>query len=96
MMLSETNLSVDFREKFITGEKDLSEKDLTFKKACDVALALELAQKATKQLSAQAALKDRSVHKVQNVGGGREKYRGWGNSQYSSKKRGPAETFTQA
>ncbi|KAG1941992.1 retrotransposable element [Pimephales promelas] len=86
MMLSETNLSVDFREKFITGEKDLSEKDLTFKKACDVALALELAQKDTKQLSAQAALKDRSVHKVQNVGGGREKYRGWGNSQYSSKK----------
>lgn len=43
----------------------MSEKDLTFKKACDIALALELAQNDTKQLSTQAAIKDSNVHKVQ-------------------------------
>ncbi len=64
----------------------LSEKDLTFKKACDIALALELAQKDTKQLSDQAAIKDSNVHKVQHNAGGRGKCRGRGSSQYSTKK----------
>ncbi len=58
-----------------------SEKDLTFKKAYDIALAFELAQKDTKQLSAQTAIKDSNVHKVQHKTRGREKCRGQGSSQ---------------
>ncbi len=68
-----TFLDDALRDKFVCGlageayyRRLLSEKDLTFKKACDIALALELAQKDTKQLSAQAAIKDSNVHKVQH------------------------------
>lgn len=42
----------------------LTEKDLTFKKACDIALRLELAHKDTKELSGHS--ERQKVHKVQD------------------------------
>lgn len=94
-----TFLDDALRDKFVcglTGEiyhrRLLSEKDLTFKKACDIALALELAHKDTKELGAQATIKDTSVHKVQNAFGAKEKYRGRGSSQFNTKN-GPSSNL---
>ncbi len=88
-----TFLNDALRDKFVCGlagelyhRRLLSEKDLTFKKACDIALALELAHKDTKELGAQTTIKDTSVHKVQNAFGAKEKYRGRGSSQFNTKK----------
>ncbi len=85
MMHWGTDLSVDLQVKFIT-EGYCQKKDLTFKKSCDIALALELAHKDTKELGAQTTIKDTSVHKVQNAFGAKEKYRGRGSSQFNTKK----------
>ncbi|KAI7789894.1 hypothetical protein IRJ41_014004, partial [Triplophysa rosa] len=81
-----TFLDDALRDKFVCGlmgevyhRRLLSEKDLTFKKACDIALALELAQKDTKQLSAQR----------------RDKYRGSGNSHHSTKKSVQRQPFSK-
>ncbi|KAL0151789.1 hypothetical protein M9458_052940 [Cirrhinus mrigala] len=89
-----TFLDDALRDKFVCGlagevyhRRLLSEKDLTFKKACDTALALELAHKDTKELGAQSTIKDTSVHEVQNAYGAKEKYKGRGSFQCNTQKR---------
>lgn len=59
------------RDRFVVGLAEeayhrrlLTEKDLTFKKACDIALGLELAHKDTKELSGHS--ERQKVHKVQD------------------------------
>lgn len=59
------------RDRFVVGLAEeayhrqlLTEKDLTFKEACDIALGLELAHKDTKELSGHS--ERQKVHKVQD------------------------------
>lgn len=59
------------RDQFVCGlsgegyhKRLLTKKDLTFKKACDIALALELAHKDTKELREHVDKQTGEVHKV--------------------------------
>lgn len=59
------------RDQFVCGlsgegyyKRLLSEKDLSFKKACDIALALELAYKDTKELREHVDKPKGEVHRV--------------------------------
>uniref|UniRef100_A0A672QB97 Kinesin family member 21A n=1 Tax=Sinocyclocheilus grahami TaxID=75366 RepID=A0A672QB97_SINGR len=67
----------------VSGDLELlSEKDLTFKKACDI------------ELGAPTTIKDTSVHKVQNACGAKEKYRGHGRSQCNTvPRKGPSSNL---
>lgn len=61
----------------------LSEKDLTFKKACDIALALELTYKDTKELREHADKPKGAGHRVFNTSGDRRHHKKSNKSCYN-------------
>jgi len=70
------------RDQFVCGlsgegyhKRLLSEKDLTFKKACDIALALELAYKDTMELREHADKPKGAIHRVFNTSGDRRHHK---------------------
>ncbi|RXN17967.1 integrase core domain [Labeo rohita] len=62
----------------------LSEKDLTFKQACEIALGLELAYKDTKELTERADHSSAGVHGVASYSRGKQKDKQQRGSSYSS------------
>ncbi len=78
------------RDQFVcglTGEQYhnrlLSEKDLTFTKACDIALALELAYRDTKELREHTEKPKGAVNKVFNSSSDRRHYKKGQSSRYN-------------
>ncbi|KAK3552406.1 hypothetical protein QTP86_011634 [Hemibagrus guttatus] len=69
----------------------LSEKDLTFKQACEIALGLELAYKDTKELTERADHSSAGVHKVASFSWGRQMNKPQKGSSHSGKGRELAE-----
>ncbi len=79
------------RDQFVCGmsgeayrKRLLSEKDLTFKQACEIALGLELAYKDTKELTERADHSSAGVHSVASYSWGKQKGKPQRGSSHSS------------